>query len=31
MTGIDYFEIIFLAIVIIVGLGGFILAVNKKE
>lgn len=31
MTSIDYFQIIFLVIIFIAGIGGFIWAVNKKE
>ena len=31
MTGVDYFQIIFLVIVVSIGLGGFIWAVNKED
>jgi preprotein translocase subunit SecE len=31
MTGVDYFQIIFLVIVVSIGLGGFIWAINKED
>ena len=31
MTGVDYFQIIFLVIVVSVGLGGFLWAINKED
>lgn len=31
MTGVDYFQIVFLVIVVAIGLGGFIWAVNKED
>jgi len=31
MTGVDYFQIIFLVIVVSIGLGGFLWAVNKED
>ncbi len=31
MTGVDYFQIIFLVIVVSIGLGGFLWAINKED
>lgn len=31
MTGVDYFQIIFLVIVVGIGLGGFLWALHKED
>jgi hypothetical protein len=31
MTGMDYFQIVFLVIVVSIGLGGFIWAIHKED
>ena len=31
MSGVDYFLIVFLVIVVSVGIGGFLWAVNKED
>jgi hypothetical protein len=31
MTGMDYFQIVFLIIVVSIGLGGFVWAIRKED
>ncbi len=31
MSGVDYFQIVFLLIVVVVGIGGFLWALNKED